>query len=74
MTTHAIKKHIALCLCKARTDIKLIRKYEPAYFIGSYDFVTLVNETLADANVSLTREIQALTLDAYDALLSEFAQ
>ena len=84
MTIHGIKKQIALVLCKACTDIKLIRQYDPAYMIGMNDFVILVNENLPDLikaynacdDVAILPrgEFQSLTLDAYDALVREFVQ
>ena len=81
MTIHSIKKQIALSLCKARTDIKLIRQYERDYMIGRNDFLILVNESLSDltetynqcdATIVPQGELQALTLDAYAALIKEF--
>ena len=82
MTAHDIKKQIALSLCKARTDIKLIRQYDRHYMIGMNDFIRMVNESLPDlietynqcddTAVVSRREFQALTLDAYDVLAKEF--
>ena len=82
MTAHDIKKQIALSLCKARTDIKLIRQYDRHYMIAMNDFIRMVNESLPDliethnqcdaTAIVSRREFQALTLDAYDVLAKEF--
>ena len=81
MTIHSIKKQIALSLCKARTDIKLIRQYERDYMLSMNDFLILVNESLSDLTETYNQcdativphgELQALTLDAYAALIKEF--
>ena len=82
MTVHDIKRQIALTLCKARTDITLIRQYEKDYMIGMSDFIKLANERLpalteaydpCDTTAIVQRgELRALTFAAYDALVKEF--
>ena len=42
MNLHDAKKQLALALCKARTDVKLIRQYEPTYMLSEARFRRLV--------------------------------
>ena len=82
MTIHDAKKQLALALCKARTDIKLIRQYEPAYMLSEARFQSLViceapqilevstdDETLS---CFMRIEMQNAIKNAYAVLVSEF--
>ena len=82
MTIHDAKKQLALALCKARTDVKLIRQYEPTYMLSEARFQRLVaceapqileistdDETF---NCCMRSEMQYAIKNAYAALVSEF--
>ena len=82
MTIHDAKKQLALALCKARTDIKLIRQYEPTYMLSEARFRRLViceapqileistdDETLS---CFMRSEMQTAIKNAYAVLVSEF--
>ena len=82
MTIHDAKKQLALALCKARTDIKLIRQYEPTYMLSESRFRRLVAceapqifEISADdepLSCFMRSETQYAIKNAYAALVSEF--
>ena len=82
MTIHDAKKQLALALCKARTDIKLIRQYEPTYMLSEARFRRFVaceapqifevptgDETF---NCFMRCEMQYAIKNAYAVLVSEF--
>ena len=82
MTIHDAKKQVALALCKARTDIKLIRQYEPTYMLSEARFRRFVAceapqifETPTDdeiLNCYMRCEMQSAVKNAYAVLVSEF--
>ena len=82
MTIHEAKKQLALALCKARTDIKLIRQYEPTYMLSEARFHRFVVceapqifEISADDEILscfMPIEMQFAVKNAYAALVSEF--
>ena len=82
MNLHDAKKQLALALCKVRTDVKLIRQYEPTYMLSEVRFRRLVaceapqifEISADDENVScFTRsEMQSAIKNAYAVLVSEF--
>ena len=82
MTIHDAKKQLALALCKARTDVKLIRQYEPTYMLSEARFRRLAaREASQIPDVSaddepLSRfmriELQHAIKNAYAVLVSEF--
>ena len=82
MTIHDAKKQLALALCKARTDVKLIRQYEPTYMLSEARFQRLVaceapqileistdDETLS---CLMRSEMQYAIKNAYAVLVIEF--
>ena len=82
MTIHDAKKQLALALCKARTDVKLIRQYEPTYMLSEVRFRRLVAceapqifEISADdepLSCFMRSEMQSAIKNAYAVLVSEF--
>ena len=82
MNLHDAKKQLALALCKARTDVKLIRQYEPTYMLSEARFRRLVAceapqifEISADdepLSCFLRSEMQYAVKNAYAVLVSEF--
>ena len=83
MTIHDAKKQVALALCKARTDVKLVRQYEPTYMLSEPRFRRLVAreasqilEVSADdetLSCFMQIEMQCAIKKAYAVLVSEFS-